>query len=74
MVVSYIILGATTFYNLIKEIDMTCKKNGNCEQGRDCDCDRSADRSCAVLFVLGTLIGFALWCIINEVFSLGGGV
>ena len=49
---------------------MTC--NGNCEQGRKCDCqpDRSVDRAMVVISVLLILclfsIGFGLYKLINR--------
>ena len=49
---------------------MTC--NGNCEQGRKCDCqpDRSVDRAMVVISVLLILclfsIGFGLYKLMNR--------
>ena len=48
---------------------MTC--NGNCEQGRKCDCgDRSVDRATVVISVLLMLclvsIGFGLYKLMNR--------
>ena len=41
---------------------MPCKKNGDCEQGRNCDCDRSADRSCIMLCVIAA-VAVAVLCV-----------
>lgn len=37
---------------------MTCNKQ--CEQGRDCDCDHSADRSFLVVCAMGIVLVVAL--------------
>jgi hypothetical protein len=46
---------------------MTCK--GNCNQGRDCDCDRTTDRATVIVVTMLLLaivsMGFGVWKLLN---------